>query len=88
MFVLAAVAYRAVVDFDRDVRAGSELILELLRQPSPDDEDAAPHPRAAGIWSARFGDDRSVGVVDAGRSLAEARPPRTRGATVLAITRR
>ena len=87
MFVLAAVAYRAVVDFDRDVRAGSELILELLRQPSPDDEDAAPHP----LVLPGFGPLGSVTIEasasSVGRSLAELDLRARTGATVLAIAR-
>src|SRR5690606_15507878 len=33
VIVLVTIAYRSIVDFDHHVRAGSELILELLQQP-------------------------------------------------------
>ncbi|HTL32895.1 MAG TPA: cation:proton antiporter [Kofleriaceae bacterium] len=35
LLVLLALAYRSIVDFSQHVRAGSELILELLHQPPP-----------------------------------------------------
>ncbi len=81
-----ALAYRAIVDFDQHVRAGSELVLELLRQPTSTPPLAALEGALPG-----FGDTRTVRLPDGapavGRSLADLDLRARTGATVLAIAR-
>ncbi len=87
---LIVVAQRALRDFDGHVRAGSEMILELLRQP---DEHAHPDAPLAAVEAVLpgFGGLASITVGAAsaaiGRSLAEIDLRAKTGATVLAIAR-
>ncbi len=81
---LIVVAHRSLRDFDGHVRAGSEMILELMRQPE------APLA-AVETMLPGFGDLASITVGPAspaiGRSLAELDLRAKTGATVLAISR-
>lgn len=82
-----ALTYRAIIDFDHHVRAGSELVLELLRQPA----SAAPPLAELEQALPGFGATRSLRLQgDApavGRTLAELDLRARTGATVLAIAR-
>ncbi|MCE9574298.1 MAG: cation:proton antiporter [Deltaproteobacteria bacterium] len=87
---LVIVVRRALRDFDGHVRAGSEMILELMRQPS----EAAHEPASLAAVEAvlpGFGGLASVTIGPAssavGRSLAELDLRARTGATVLAIAR-
>ncbi len=78
---LAVIVYRSIVDFDQHVRAGSELVLELLaRSTAPDVEAILPGFAGASLRLAAT----SPAV---GRSLAELDLRAKTGATVLAIAR-
>ena len=81
---LIVVAHRSLRDFDGHVRAGSEMILELMRQPE------APLEIVETMLPG-FGDLASITIGPAspavGRSLAELDLRAKTGATVLAIAR-
>ena len=83
VIALIAITYRSIVDFDQHVRAGSELILELLHQPQPEPLGHVETmlPGFSGLTSI------TVGGSCAGRSLAELDLRARTGATVLAIAR-
>jgi CPA2 family monovalent cation:H+ antiporter-2 len=83
VIALIAITYRSIVDFDEHVRAGSELILELLHQPQPEPLGHVETmlPGFSGLTSI------TVGASCAGRSLAELDLRARTGATVLAIAR-
>ena len=84
--VVVLVMRRSFADFDGHVRAGSELILELLSQPrqeAPLAEVEAVLPGFGGTASHELGD----GAAAIGRSLAELDLRARTGATVLAIAR-
>jgi len=82
------ITYRSIVDFDQHVRAGSEVLLELMRQPSDQ-----PDQPFAGVEGVLPGFDGTVSIklpesaVAVGRSLAELDLRAKTGATVLAIAR-
>lgn len=88
---LAVVAVRALRDFDGHVRAGSELIVELLRQPEVAHE--APQPLAKKLEAVLPGFEGLAtieivpGSVAVGRSLADLDVRARTGATVLAVSR-
>ncbi|CAN5782040.1 cation:proton antiporter [soil metagenome] len=81
---LVVVAHRSLRDFDGHVRAGSEMILELMRQPE------APLASVETVLPG-FGDLASITVGPTssaiGRSLADLDLRAKTGATVLAIAR-
>ena len=85
--VLVAVTYRAIVDFGQHVRAGSELILELLHQPPaqqpPLTELDVVLPGFGGLVSFTLRDDAPA----VGHTLAELDLRARTGASVLAIAR-
>lgn len=85
--VLVTITYRSIVDFNQHVRAGSELILELLHQPESEQPPLAQIesmlPGFGGLVSIRI--DGSAGAI--GKSLAELNLRARTGATVLAISR-
>jgi len=90
VIALLAITYRSIVDFTQHVRAGSELILELL-QSNPSGEQAAPiGPQLENVLPG-FGGLVSVTLESTspavGRSLAELDLRARTGATVLAIGR-
>ena len=81
---LVLLAQRALRDFDGHVRAGSELILELMKQPTPElDQLPAVLPGFEGLVTIRI-DAESAAV---GRSLAQLDLRAKTGATVLAVSR-
>jgi CPA2 family monovalent cation:H+ antiporter-2 len=87
---LLAITYRSIVDFTQHVRAGSELILELLHtQPSGD--HAAPIGPQLETLLPGFGGLVSITLAESspavGKSLAELDLRARTGATVLAIGR-
>ncbi len=87
LLVLVAVTYRAIVDFGKHVRAGSELILELLHHPPeqrpPMAELEVILPGFGGLVSLTL----QGGWPAVGRSLAELDLRARTGASVLAIAR-
>lgn len=87
VIVLVMIAYRSIVDFDQHVRAGSELILELLQQPEGQEKQLEQIenvlPGFGGLVSIKIED--GAGAV--GKSLAELDLRARTGATVLAISR-
>jgi monovalent cation:H+ antiporter-2, CPA2 family len=89
VIVLLTVTYRSIVDFTQHVRAGSELILELLHQPTaqgqpqPLSQIESVLPGFGGLVSVTL--DPASGAV--GKSLAELNLRARTGATVLAISR-
>ncbi|HEU0036643.1 MAG TPA: cation:proton antiporter [Kofleriaceae bacterium] len=85
VLVLLAILRRTIADFEGHVRAGSELLLELLQQPEPPPiaQVDALLPGFSGLASVKL-DDRSPVL---GRSLAELDLRARTGATVLAIAR-
>jgi CPA2 family monovalent cation:H+ antiporter-2 len=88
VLALVVITYRSIVDFDHHVRAGSELLLELMRHPGAPPEH--PLGEALGVLPG-FGEIVSIelsGTATAvGRSLAELDLRAKTGATVLAIAR-
>jgi len=87
---IGAIAYRSIVDFTQHVRAGSELILELI-QTQPSGKHAEPiGPQLESVLPG-FGGLVSVTVepntAAVGRSLAQLDLRARTGATVLAIGR-
>lgn len=85
---LVLLARRSLRDFDGHVRAGSELILELLSQPQEQQAEAFGHveqvlPGFGGLASITLG----AASPAVGRSLAELDVRAKTGATVLAIGR-
>jgi CPA2 family monovalent cation:H+ antiporter-2 len=91
--LLIAVTYRSIVDFSQHVRAGSELILELLQSAPPSGPHGQPAPIGPQLESVLpgFGGLVSVTVESTssavGKSLAELDLRARTGATVLAIGR-
>jgi CPA2 family monovalent cation:H+ antiporter-2 len=87
VIVLVTIAYRSIVDFNQHVRAGSELILELLHQPEgqqqPLEQIENVLPGFGGLVSVKL-DTPSHAI---GKSLAELNLRARTGATVLAISR-
>jgi K+:H+ antiporter len=86
VIVLLTITYRSIVDFNQHVRAGSELILELLHQPEQQQPLAQIEtmlPGFGGLVSLTL-DERAPAV---GKSLAELNLRARTGATVLAISR-
>jgi CPA2 family monovalent cation:H+ antiporter-2 len=88
VIVLITVTYRSIVDFDKHVRAGSELILELLHQPARAEEHKLDQienvlPGFGGLVSLQL----ASGAAAIGKSLAELNLRARTGATVLAIAR-
>ncbi len=87
-FVLIVLMRRSIADFDGHVRAGSELVLELLAHPEL--PGAVPIAQVESILPG-FGGMSSVTVTAdshaVGRSLAELNLRAKTGATVLAINR-
>jgi monovalent cation:H+ antiporter-2, CPA2 family len=91
---LIAVTYRSIVDFTQHVRAGSELILELMRSTPQTDRHGEPHkPIGSQIETVLpgFGGLVSFTLAEAspaiGKSLAQLDLRARTGATVLAISR-
>jgi monovalent cation:H+ antiporter-2, CPA2 family len=86
VIVLLTITYRAIVDFNQHVHAGSELILELLQQPEPQQ-----HMKQIETMLPGFGGLVSVtlepGATAVGKSLAQLDLRARTGATVLAIGR-
>jgi CPA2 family monovalent cation:H+ antiporter-2 len=88
LFALVVITYRSIVDFDQHVRAGSEVLLELMSHPT--DEPSDPF---AGVGGVLPGFDGTVSIripaaaAVVGRSLAELDLRASTGATVLAIAR-
>lgn len=85
-FVLVLAMRRSIADFEGHVRAGSELILELLSRPQGDQQlaqVAAILPGFGGTAMHRIPD----GAAAVGRSLAQLDLRARTGATVLAIGR-
>lgn len=87
ILAMVAVTYRAIVDFGQHVRAGSELILELLHQPVEQRPAVAELdgllPGFGGLVTLTIA-DRALAV---GRTLAELDLRARTGATVLALAR-
>jgi CPA2 family monovalent cation:H+ antiporter-2 len=91
VIILVTITYRSIVDFNQHVRAGSELILELLHQPAdpaateqqPLSQIESVLPGFGGLVSITV--DMSSGAI--GKSLAELNLRARTGATVLAISR-
>jgi len=87
LIVLVTVTYRSIVDFSHHVRAGSELILELLQQPEgeqqPLEQIESVLPGFGGLVSITL--DPSAAAI--GKSLAQLNLRARTGATVLAISR-
>jgi CPA2 family monovalent cation:H+ antiporter-2 len=86
VIVLVTITYRAIVDFNQHVRAGSELLLELMHQPEQQQQIAQIENVLPG-----FGGLVSVTITPEsralGKSLAELNLRARTGATVLAIAR-
>jgi CPA2 family monovalent cation:H+ antiporter-2 len=88
VLALVVITYRSILDFDHHVRAGSELLLELLRQ-----RDDPPRDPLGDIEGVLPGFDGTVSITlpetatAVGRSLAELDLRAQTGATVLAIAR-
>ncbi|HEY5948119.1 MAG TPA: cation:proton antiporter [Kofleriaceae bacterium] len=86
VIILLTITYRSIVDFNHHVRAGSELILELLHQPAqqqPLTQIESVLPGFGGLVSVTL-DTSSYAI---GKSLAELNLRARTGATVLAIAR-
>lgn len=88
VLALVVIAHRSLRDFDGHVRAGSELILELLHHPQQQRTEELDHvetvlPGFGGIASITIG----VASPAVGRSLADLDLRAKTGATVLAISR-
>jgi len=86
VIVLLTITYRSIVDFNQHVRAGSELILELLHQPQqvqPLTQIENVLPGFGGLVSVTL----PAGAPAVGKSLAELDLRGRTGATVLAIAR-
>ncbi len=87
VIVLVTITYRSIVDFDQHVRAGSELILELMHQPVEERKKLAEIdtvlPGFGGLVSITLSD----GSPAIGKSLAELDLRARTGASVLAIGR-
>jgi CPA2 family monovalent cation:H+ antiporter-2 len=90
VIVLLTITYRSIVDFDQHVRAGSELILELLQQPALPEQPNQPLEQIENVLPG-FGGLVSVALEPTspavGKSLAELNLRARTGATVLAIGR-
>lgn len=90
VIVLITITYRSIVDFDKHVRAGSELILELLQQPPAPEQPHQPLEQIENVLPG-FGGLVSVSLEPTspavGKSLAELNLRALTGATVLAIHR-
>jgi CPA2 family monovalent cation:H+ antiporter-2 len=90
VIVLITITYRSIVDFDKHVRAGSELILELLQQPPEPEQPHQPLEQIENVLPG-FGGLVSVSLDPTspavGKSLAELNLRALTGATVLAIHR-
>jgi CPA2 family monovalent cation:H+ antiporter-2 len=88
LLALVVITYRSIVDFDQHVRAGSEVLLELMSHPG----DQPDHP-LAGVERVLPGFDGTVSITlpgaatAVGRSLAQLDLRAKTGATVLAIAR-
>ncbi|MBA3465322.1 MAG: cation:proton antiporter [Deltaproteobacteria bacterium] len=81
---LVLLAQRALRDFDGHVRAGSELILELMKQPTPElDQLPSMLPGFEGLVTIKIGPESPA----VGRSLAQLDLRAKTGATVLAVSR-
>lgn len=87
---LIAITYRSINDFTQHVRAGSEVILELMQNASPEETHEPPTadiekvlPGFGGLVSIKLVD----GALAVGKSLAELDLRARTGATVLAIGR-
>jgi CPA2 family monovalent cation:H+ antiporter-2 len=91
VIALALVAHRSVIDFDRHVRAGSELIVEVLARQGRD--PARPPPVLAEVEAILPGFEGLAAIAltaaspAVGRSLAELDLRARTGASVLAVTR-
>lgn len=90
VLVLIAITYRSIVDFTQHVRAGSELILELMHHPAdpehveePFEKIEAVLPGFGGLVSVTLGETSPA----IGKSLSELNLRARTGATVLAISR-
>jgi len=86
VIVLVTITYRSIVDFDKHVRAGSELILELMHLPPSEQPLARIEsllPGFGGLVSMTL-PPQSPAI---GKSLAELDLRARTGATVLAIAR-
>jgi CPA2 family monovalent cation:H+ antiporter-2 len=86
VIVLLTITYRSIVDFNQHVRAGSELILELLHQP-----EQQQHMKQIETMLPGFGGLVSIAIdadaIAVGKSLAQLNLRARTGATVLAIGR-
>jgi len=88
VLALVAITYRSILDFDHHVRAGSELLLELMNH-----RDAPPERTLGELASVLPGFDGTVSLklpesaTSVGRSLAELDLRAKTGATVLAVAR-
>ncbi|HMG24136.1 MAG TPA: cation:proton antiporter [Kofleriaceae bacterium] len=93
LLALVPITYRSILDFDRHVRAGSELLLELMRHPDDGPEHPLPEHPLEDVERILpgFGGTDSIALPDGsaavGRSLAELDLRARTGATVLAIAR-
>jgi CPA2 family monovalent cation:H+ antiporter-2 len=88
VIILLTITYRAIVDFNQHVRAGSELILELLHQPEQQNQQPLAQiesvlPGFGGLVSVKV----DAGANAVGKSLAQLNLRARTGATVLAISR-
>jgi CPA2 family monovalent cation:H+ antiporter-2 len=88
---LAVVAVRALRDFDGHVRAGSELIVELLRQPEQAHDDKQSLDKKLEAVLPGFEGLATIEILTnstaVGRSLADLDVRARTGATVLAVSR-
>ena len=88
VIALTVITYRSILDFDQHVRAGSEVLLELMRHPEA--EPAPPLVEVDRVLPG-FGGLVSIellpGAAGVGRTLAELDLRARTGATVLAIAR-
>lgn len=89
LLALVVITYRSILDFNRHVRAGSEVLLELMSQP----KTAQPEQHLENVESVLPGFSGLVsvpindGAAAVGRSLAELDLRARTGATVLVIAR-
>jgi CPA2 family monovalent cation:H+ antiporter-2 len=88
VIILLTITYRSIVNFNEHVRAGSEMILELLHQPEAEQQQHMKQietllPGFGGLVSVAL--DTKSGAV--GKSLADLNLRARTGATVLAIAR-